>query len=816
MDNFSFFVNVASTNTFFDPFGSGPITSVARWSYTAALDRAGRIEFEFDASDPQAAQVTNRRAARAYAFMNGAWAEVGIGIINKIETAIGNDGRVIKRVSGMDIIGELYDKNVRTLEIGAGTGASFDTALTALNALAPVGWLFNYIDVSVPENDYFYAKFDGESLLGALIYLADKVHVHFYRDALRSLNFSAFFVDSGIAAIQAEGELRPSTCAITSLTRTIDSHDLLTRIYPYGSGDDRETSLTLSGTSRSAPVGYTLDTEENFIENNNATATYGLIDFPEVAFKEITPITNTNADYQAAADFLFDVALAELQRRSSLVAQETYDLSIAGCSQLLKPLQTIRVMYYDPRQGIDINQDLYILEATWEMDSSGIRTSRLKVSTHDTWPKSSNENASQRAVQTRVFQAHPQLSLNEYWKHHTLLVGPDTTNHVAELPFVLGASVVMIKQVTLRFKVISVLGTGYTYALADDETGDTNIPSSGAASITNTQPSNVNTGPESITNSGVPSTGETGMTTVTVNITGGTATDVATTTTVTLAARPDNTATISAPTYTASNYNDLAEATQGAVSSNPSEHAHQIGEHVHEITEHYHPYSHDHGIVSEHGHSAAEHNHSLQLHTHTIAHAHTLNNHSHDVQHTHTMPHTHDAPDLLATFGITRGAASRTYAMSDLEYAVNGGSFEPLESATGTGDGYFELDLTTDVTDPLIPFRPAQTSGNNKVEIRRKSSAGNLTISTILGTGTVVTVTTSASHGLGAGDQVTITGTTNYNGTYIVTSTPTGTTFTFFDDGTGSESSGTVNVHKTAMILAELGVRTVITAVVTA
>ena len=172
-----------------------------------------------------------------------------------------------------------------------------------------------------------------------------------------------------------------------------------------------------------------------------------------IEFKEITPIANTAANVRAAANMLYDAAYAELQRRSLLASQETYELTVANCSQLLRPLQTIRVSYDDPDQGIGIDEELYILEATWSVTPNEVRTTRLVVSTEDRWPDSDVNAATERAVQGRVFQAHPQLGPNSYWENFTLYIGSDQDDHVAEMPFVLGPEVAGIDRARFRFKV---------------------------------------------------------------------------------------------------------------------------------------------------------------------------------------------------------------------------------------------------------------------------------------------------------------------------------------------------------------------------
>ena len=76
--------------------------------------------------------------------------------------------------------------------------------------------------------------------------------------------------------------------------------------------------------------------------------------------------------------------------------------------------------------------------------------------------------------------------------------------------------------------------------------------------------------------------------------------------------------------------------------------------------------------------------------------------------------------------------------------------------------------------------------------------AGQATISAVSGSGSVVTYTTSAAHGFIAGNTVTVAGittTTAYNGTKIIASVPTATTFTVTASTTGT---GTISGDETA------------------
>jgi len=82
--------------------------------------------------------------------------------------------------------------------------------------------------------------------------------------------------------------------------------------------------------------------------------------------------------------------------------------------------------------------------------------------------------------------------------------------------------------------------------------------------------------------------------------------------------------------------------------------------------------------------------------------------------------------------------------------------------------------------------------------------ARTATITSIVGDGTTVTVTTSAAHYMSIGNIVTISGTTNYNETSdTIVSVPSSTTFTYTCSDTGAEeTSGTVTMDVVSKPLA--------------
>lgn len=89
--------------------------------------------------------------------------------------------------------------------------------------------------------------------------------------------------------------------------------------------------------------------------------------------------------------------------------------------------------------------------------------------------------------------------------------------------------------------------------------------------------------------------------------------------------------------------------------------------------------------------------------------------------------------------------------------------------------------------------------GTNSFVVRAVQNTAAITA--ISGNGTTITVT--ANHYFSAGQTVVITGTTNYNGTYTIATTPTGASFTITSATTGATSTGTATTTgQTADILA--------------
>lgn len=693
---FEFYINIE--NNAGQVLGDGPITSASGWTYTARMDRAGSFSFSVPASDPKATLVQRKRVARAYALLGNTWTEVGAGIIDTIERQPQPDGTVILRVSGDDLIRELNYRSVLDLKIYFNNlPISHAAALNAVAAYAPPGW--NFAPDSAPPNPLLYGRFNGHSVLAALIKIAEKSESHFYRSSGRNIVFTNSFAPSGVRAIQAgPSDLAPETAAIKSLTQQVNTYDLITRIYPRGSGNG-DVQLTLRATTRTAPPGFVLNKTANYIESTAATASYGRIE-QQVDFREIGPIENTTSDIQAAANMLFDAALEELRRRSAELEQATYTITLDQCSTLLRPLQAIFVDYSDPDAGLTVRQALNILEATWSVDNTGVRTTGLIVSNADRWPVNDTMAIVDSIEQAFVYQALPQLNANSYTTNYRFNLDSEETG---EISFDFGPEVVQLQRVHLKFRLLAFESTvksvgGFSSGAGALPTSGPSVDATGSGGVLNTGsggPTATGSGGPTATGSGGPTatasggagnTGSGGPTATgsggpTATGSGGGGNTGSGGPTATGSGGAGNTGS-GGPTSTGSGGGGNTGSTSGATGSpqggdivSAGRHAHGLGvgaytgsgghlvylipngsnsqlqaagatgtvpinvsgDHTHAVNSHTHS-------VSAHSHSLDAHTHAIDGHTHTVtAHTHSISAHTHTVTaHTHSIAaHTH-------------------------------------------------------------------------------------------------------------------------------------------------------------------------------
>lgn len=489
--------------------GSGPVTTATEWESTGRMDQAGSFRFSMPASDPKAIYIEERNRVRCKAYIEGAWVYVGDGIINQIDTEIADDGTAMLNVSGPDLVGELAGFTTGYFDTSelSDTPPDAFTVMLALSNIAATEYGVDWDVTSLsPVSVQVYARFMGESILGAYGSLAENTGYHFRYNGERELAFFGSFIDSGIRAVQPLGTLGVGTCAITGISRSVETHDLVTRVYPFGGGQGY-ARLNLKPSNRSVPTGYAADFALNYLEHSAAVTQYGRID-KWVEFKDISPISNTDADVRAAANYLFDVAKVWLDSQAERLTR--YDLTVAQCGEVLRPGETIRVVCRG--DGFSIDEDLNILEATLRLDPSGLRTTSLVVTDGNRWPATDANLVVNQIAEAKVFQAHPQMNANSYVLPFTK---PTDDIEPATFRFRFGAEVVQLQQVTLDFQILPLESTVKSIGVASQTGGSGELITDPGGSGSTLTPSNNTSGSPSINTSGAPS----------VNVSGGPSTD---------------------------------------------------------------------------------------------------------------------------------------------------------------------------------------------------------------------------------------------------------------------------------------------------
>lgn len=682
--------------------GDGPITRARKWSSSTRMDRGGDFSFDLSASDPKADLIACARIARCYALVNARWQEIGAGVIDRIERKAEADGSITLAVSGGDLVASLAYRSV--LNYGFGLGGTLPTLADALAVIAtyymPTGW--SVAVNGTPPVDAFYGKFSFDTTLAALRMMAERSQTHFYYSGPNALTFTADRAASGVRAVRAPGALSAATCAIADLVQIDDSFDLVTHLYAFGGGNG-DARLTLRATSLSPGPEFSL----SHFNPTDGTTSFGMVSLladsdtatlygrraRAVQWKEIYPLSSTDADVEAAANALFYQAVQFLRQHNT--PQRFYSLSVTSCPAVLRPMQTIRVDFQDKASGIVIDEDLLILEATTRCDESGVATVGLVVATVDRWPTSDAAETVSRLASGTIYQAHPQTDHNGYVISYTKSI--DDAEQ-AQFRFRFDNEVLRLIRCTFDFQLLPLESTVKSIASAS-------TTSSSDGSHTHTVPAHTH----DVTLS---------------NHTHG----------VTLS---DHTHTVPAHTHGVT----LSDHTHSVTLSN---HTHSVPNHQHRIGISqgtggrnvglytgggmYYEGA-DAGVVSIYTTSDSGSTTSGSGGGTTVtsgggggttatsssgggATSSSGGSHSHSV-----------TPVLTTAYGIFRDSSANTFGLSDLEYSLNGttwyGFSVGVNGFTTLGDDWYRIDLTELLADSTT-YRPL--SSNNALRIRRKAA----------------------------------------------------------------------------------------------
>jgi hypothetical protein len=474
----------------------GTISTVSKWNSDDLLDRAGRFSFPMPASDVKADLIQGKRIVEAYAMVGETRTLIGAGVIDERSLRLqhGDEGAEYF-VGGNGILILLANTSVLFLELSDGAGAGVTDGIQDILNLAS-GWSFN----TVPADGYnttataTYGRFAGESVLQALIKVTEKIGEHFRYDSDKKIRWlRTDNTDSGIKAIQSvspESGTADNVCLIDELTVTYQGKDIVSRIYPFGAGTGGARP-NLQITTQAAPGGYTLvkSNDESYLKKDATESAFGIIQ-RVVSFKDIAPVSDTDADVQAAADVLFDAAKYYLDTHDD--EHVVYSLRVVGINQLVYPGQTIRVVYRgytDAGNWVDIDEDVIILEVSSEVTDSDTVVTGLVVSNYDIQVKTDQELVSNQIGESQIFESHPQMGANSYITSYT---DPMDDSKDANLRFWLGDEVTNLVQVILRFRVDPLRSTVKTVAGSSTTTPSGGGSTSGSGGATTPTSANQN------------------------------------------------------------------------------------------------------------------------------------------------------------------------------------------------------------------------------------------------------------------------------------------------------------------------------------
>lgn len=456
--------------------GFGPIRNVEFFEATAMLNGVGTYRFGGIPTDEHTMDLlmddSGQRIALGWEIVDGAQTYVGGGPIHQ-RIVTGEEGGWKLEISGPDLLGLLTYDTIGALSL-SGSGA---TSLTTLLGLVSAqGWTTS-LEAGTPN---FVAKFSNETLINALIAVANKIGGYFYHDhagtSIHRLKWIYTFASSGVVASGNANPLaverNPNLCLITSIKETQDSWDIINTVVVYGAGIG-ETRFNMSsatiwpdGTSLSGSYvlhgqTYTFNRATNTITNATSIAAYGTRKM-ELPFKLVRPLKNLDPDVIEAANFLVLAAVTWLSTHSR--AEKFYEIGIAGLRQFLLPGCTILAQVHkwvNGRKPIDIDTDLIVMATTHRWDDSGHYTTGMQVASVGRYAATGDDVAIEMMGQSIVMEAHPQtgpaIDTITYREHLD-----DSAN--AHLYFFLGNEVLTVNQVIVRMRADALRSTVKTVA----------------------------------------------------------------------------------------------------------------------------------------------------------------------------------------------------------------------------------------------------------------------------------------------------------------------------------------------------------------
>ena len=465
-----------------DRIGPGPLASLVAFKRTQRLSAGGSWSATISALDNRAMTLIQpKRIALAYTWEDGGGTRfLGGGPIEDMRVRV-TDGVPMLEVSGGDLLWEMAAAVIPYAETADGE-ATLRTAM-------PAGWTI----VETATLPVWAGRSAYESVLAGWVRAAEQVGFSFRLApsgaTIRRLElFSAITVSGIRATMHASApaiERNTALCLIISLSEQRTSWEIANRAYVFGAGD-WQAQLTMAyatlwpdGSATSGgytdPDGntwtITLTKTNSYINCTSSQATYGTLPV-RVDVKDISPLSNSTADLQAAANALLAAALQAMRNR--VAPQYAYEVEVGALRSELLPGQSIWVeakQMVDGERPVDIDRALTILAIDTAWNQDGVRKDKLTVATGKRLPNTDTSVVIGAIQAGAIAATYPQLSTSV----DTLVYSePIDDDAGADMRFWLGDETAAVNQVLLRFRVDPLRSTAK--AIGGSASGTVDLP----------------------------------------------------------------------------------------------------------------------------------------------------------------------------------------------------------------------------------------------------------------------------------------------------------------------------------------------------
>lgn len=409
-----------------------------------------------------------------------------------------------------------YDRLVELANQTAGFGRAFtDQPYASLAAVFTNPFSFTRTYESTFDQTQILPALEiqGESFLRALDVLRQYVRGFFRRDSDTVMHFGDFSATTPVVRLMAPAlafaDAGGDYATITQLQRERHGSGVVNRVIPFGAGVG-ETVVDLRYSSRTTP--YTIlfgpfygGVDAYYINDAASVTAYGVVD-RVLSFTEVRPITNSAADLENAANAVYDLSVAYLQKN-----KDPLDIYTASCINLpytVKVGDLARIDYHGVATLEDEtvawltldNQKFFITEIVRDFGESGNPTAQLTLSSSGEQIVGTTEVFTSLMGDVGSLKLRVQPTMGYYNKSSPTL--PIAPGRNVEFSFYIGAEMLQINEMKVEFTLMplrsftNVVGasTANTTSTQPSSTATSNSLSNDAAGGTST-----NTAPVSIT-----------------------------------------------------------------------------------------------------------------------------------------------------------------------------------------------------------------------------------------------------------------------------------------------------------------------------